>query len=589
MPHRPLPTDRGPRGRATQPSSRGSGTARPRCWHRWALACACLLALTAQASHYTGTYVDADGTAVEIVHDARGTFTGRWRTQQGTFGLTGHAADDLGGEGTLEAGSERVPFDITLSPDGMTLTVLLRDRGARFVFRRQSHEAPAAPPGPAPVQPPATADALVGSYRDAQIEVVLTGGGGRFGGRIATNGQTYPLRLEASGTGLIGTFQVGQDHFEVRMALEGDTLVVRTGSATYRLARQAAGTSSAAPSPPEALPATLRLRPVPILDETGFDRPVTALTLMVPHDWTAAGGVLWNPTLSCASAPQAFFSTASADETFRIATIARETWISANFPTDPTPAGCLAGHRIHGVRDYLVAFVERERPGARVLGFIDRPDLAATYAALRVDDPANGLRIWPEAGEITYAFEHRGVAVEERVAAVVITTESSQAQIDGTRLGYRAGSSFGFVIRAPAGRLAAFDALATTVLSLVRVDPPWQAAIEAHHRRIAGIHIAGSRAIHEITMEAHRFVFEAGQAEAAGRVASGDRSQDRFGETIRETRRYFDPVANAPVELPDYYAHAWRLEDGSYQLTNDALIVPYRDWGLDGQLIERMP
>ena len=247
----------------------------------------------------------------------------------------------------------------------MTLTVLLRDRGSRFVFRRQSHEAPAAPPSHAQVQPPATADALVGSYRDAQMVVVLTAGAGRYGGRIEANGQAYPLRLEASGPDLIGTFQAGQDHFDVRISLQGDTLVVRTGSAIYRLARQAAETSTAPPTPPGAVPATLRLRPVPILDETGFDRPVTALTLMVPHDWAAAGGVLWNPALSCAWAPQAFFSTASADETFRIAMIARETWISANFPTDPAPAGCLAGQQI---RAFAITSSRSQRASARAPG-----------------------------------------------------------------------------------------------------------------------------------------------------------------------------------------------------------------------------
>ena len=265
-----------------------------------------------------------------------------------------------------------------------------------------------------------------------------------------------------------------------------------------------------------------------------------------------------------------------------------ETWTVANFPMPAQPDGCISAD-VDGVRRYLEAWVARERPGARILDVRDRPDLAAPYAGLHVDDPASGLRTWVEAGEITYAFEHRGVAVEERLAAVVITMESLSPTVDGSVLGYQARTAFGHVVRAPAGQLGSFAVLADTVLRLVRVDPQWQAAIDEHHRRIASDNMASARAIHEIRMDAQDFVFDLTQQGAADRSASSDRSQAGFIEAIRGTHQYFDPVANGPVELPDYFDYVWRLEDGSYRFTNDALIVPFRDWGVDGQLIERVP
>jgi len=244
---------------------------------------------------------------------------------------------------------------------------------------------------------------------------------------------------------------------------------------------------------------------------------------------------------------------------------------------------------IDGVRAYLVAWAQRERPSAHVLGYRDLPDLAASYSALNVHDPATRTRSWVEAGEITYAFEHRGIAVQERLEAVVVTVEAVDVLADGNAYGYRFSNAFGFVIRAPAGELDTFGALATMLLSLIRVDPQWQAAIIAGNRGISDIYIDGSRTIHAITMEASGFAFDVAQEGAASRSGSRARLDARFSEMIRETQRYFDPVTNAPVELPGHFAHAWRLEDGSYRVTNDALIVPYRDWGLDGQLIERMP
>ncbi len=564
---------------------------------RWLALCVYLLSMTAWAAHYTGTYADSDGTTVEITHDAQGRFTGRWHTQQGTLVLIGHAADDRGGEGVIEAGSERVPFDIALSGDGRTLTLVLRTNGARFAFQRRAHGTSVGGAQQGTVQPRTEAqsgtqatDPYVGSYRDARIGVVLNGGGGRYTGHIEANGQAYPVQLEASGQQLIGTFQVGQDRFDVRIALEGETLVVRTGTATYHLARHGVTpeASTELSTPVAGVADGLRLRPIVIVDETGFERPVTALTVMMPHDWETEGGVLWNPASSCVLAAQWYFASASTDESYRIATIARETWGSSSFSTPPVPAGCMAAS-IDGVRAYLVAWAQRERPNAHVLGYRDLPALAAAFGALNVDDPATGFRTWVEAGEITYAFEHRGVAVQERVEAVVITAESVQVLADGTPYGYRFSNALGYVLRAPAGELDTFGALGTMLLSLVRVDPQWQAAIDAGNRRISDTYIEGSRTIHEITMEARGFAFDLMQEGVASRSASSERADARFSEMLRETRRYFDPVANAPVELPGHFAHAWRLDDGSYKLTNDAMIVPYRDWGVDGQLIERVP
>ena len=556
--------------------------------------CAYLLSTIAWAAHYTGTYADADGAVVEIAHDAQGRFTGRLHTEQGTFALSGYAADDQGGEGVIEAGSDRIPFDIALSHDGGTLTLVLRDSGARFTFQRQAHGASAGGAAEQPrteARPSATmTDPYLGLYRDAQMAVVLEGGGGRYTGRIEANGERYPLQLEASGPELFGTFQAGPDRFDVRIALQGETLVVRTGGATYHLARQPSGSAGPVASAVDvpAILESLHLRPVTIMDETGFAQPIPALTLMVPHDWAAEGGVLWNPRLSCASAPQAYFQTASPGESFRIATTAMESWTVANFPMPAQPDGCIQPH-VDGVRSYLEAWAARERPGARVLDVRDRPDLAAPFAGLHVDDRATGFRTWVEAGEITYAFEHRGVAVEERLAAVVITVESLSPTVDGSVLGYQTRTAFGHVVRAPAGQLGSFAVLADTVLRLVRIDPQWQAAIDEHHRRIASDNMASARAIHEIRMDAQNFVFDLTQQGAADRSASSDRSQAGFIEAIRGTHQYFDPVANAPVELPDYFDYVWRLEDGSYRFTNDALIVPFRDWGVDGQMIERVP
>ncbi|MGH8240890.1 MAG: hypothetical protein ACREXP_28275 [Steroidobacteraceae bacterium] len=53
---------------------------------------------------------------------------------------------------------------------------------------------------------------------------------------------------------------------------------------------------------------------------------------------------------------------------------------------------------------------------------------------------------------------------------------------------------------------------------------------------------------------------------------------------IKGVQTYDDAnAAGGRVELSNLYDHAWRLNDGSYVLSNDASFEPYRDLGMEGQ------
>jgi hypothetical protein len=61
---------------------------------------------------------------------------------------------------------------------------------------------------------------------------------------------------------------------------------------------------------------------------------------------------------------------------------------------------------------------------------------------------------------------------------------------------------------------------------------------------------------------------------------STDRRAREFGELMRSVETYDD--ANAPggqVQLSNLYDNAWRLNDGSYVLSNDVNFEPYRELG----------
>ena len=69
---------------------------------------------------------------------------------------------------------------------------------------------------------------------------------------------------------------------------------------------------------------------------------------------------------------------------------------------------------------------------------------------------------------------------------------------------------------------------------------------------------------------------------------SADRRAREFGELIRGVETYND--VNAPggtVQLSGLYDNAWRLNDGSYVLTNDKSFEPFRDLGVEGKPLEQ--
>jgi hypothetical protein len=72
------------------------------------------------------------------------------------------------------------------------------------------------------------------------------------------------------------------------------------------------------------------------------------------------------------------------------------------------------------------------------------------------------------------------------------------------------------------------------------------------------------------------------------RASSDERRQREFGEVIKGVETYDDAQAPAgQVELSNLYDHAWRLNDGSYVLSNDPGFEPFRDLGLEGKRLDQ--
>lgn len=237
----------------------------------------------ALASHYTGTYTDPSGMTVILQQDAQGDFQGQWFTADGgLYKLQGNAFSDALGEGTAQSASETLNFNLTMSPDANTITFYVAGEAAaiqEIAFTRQSHDgtfrpepAPLSPEPEVSPQPPVTPDKtqvnpldppqdepavnpldpggeaqnplavqdpLVGRYSDGQLAVTFEGGAGQYSGQIVLNEQTYPLEAQGSAEQLEGTFRAAGNPFTFTASLQGDTLTLMTGGASYVLEREA--------------------------------------------------------------------------------------------------------------------------------------------------------------------------------------------------------------------------------------------------------------------------------------------------------------------------------------------------------------
>lgn len=357
----------------------------------------------------------------------------------------------------------------------------------------------------------------------------------------------------------------------------------------------AAGPGVAAQARP--LPAgALRVQPAQILDRHGFEKPLVAATMLVPVGWKGEGGVEWNPMDQCGGEGYRFNWKATApDGVGAVAVLPAERWSSGNFPMPQN--NCLSS-TASGVRAYLEWFAQRSRPGARVLDFRPRPDLAAPYQQLAQLPAAPGMRTWVEGGELLIGYQVGGRPVREAIATVTAFIHTRMEGLGGGQaIELLQGQAFtGFAMRAPEGQLD--FKMADAIRQSFHGAPEWNARIRRSaeernrvvmesNRRIAEDNLRGARERSEIIARTGQEINDIQMGTWRSQNESSDRTQRERVEAIRGVETYNDPQGGGTVQLSSLYQHAWRLRDGSYLLTNDVNLDPGRDLGIQGQRLQR--
>ena len=371
------------------------------------------------------------------------------------------------------------------------------------------------------------------------------------------------------------------------------TSLMRGVVATASLA--AALSAAANPLPAGAL----RVQRVDIIDRKGFDKPLVAATIMVPAGWQHQHSVDWTIGRRCGSPIGLRMSATAPDGSAAIELIPGLAWANTNFGG---PMGDCPRAAYRDAREYLGAWVQQHRAGARWLDYRQRPDKAR--AAQEQTWQGGLLRQWTDSGQALIGYTHNGREVREVLAARVSFTFTRMAGLQGTTMQTQQGQSLGVLgWRAPNGAIdfRQFDAVWDSIQS----GAEWRARVDAGMNQMAAENAATQAKIGQIQAEtsrqtlaeiakrgqmAHQTRQEIADMQAGNyraRSESNDTMHRETVRTIREVNAYREPRTGGVVELSSHYRHAWQLKDGSYLLTDNPNFDPARDIGIAGEQLTR--
>ncbi len=358
-------------------------------------------------------------------------------------------------------------------------------------------------------------------------------------------------------------------------------------------------------------PGFLRLRRVEIIDQHGFERPMPAMSLLVPKDWSFDGEVRFAQKVGDPlDLVKLAFRSASPDGRVAIEMFPGWSWLWVDDPmmrqamqNQNAMATRLGGARTEMMppmpaSDFLVRVaVPRLRPGAKILGIEPVPELdeAAQAQVKQAQAMATkaGLQTRVRAD---VARAHVALASgkgEEWITAMINVRSTPMPSMNpatgqmGQPAMHQSTADQLFALRAPPGELPAKEKLFRAVLSTIRIDPTWQARVIQVQSSMAASNVQGardrSRIIAQSAEDTQKIIREGYEA----RQRSQDRSAERWSDAMRGLQTYRNPTTGEDVKLDNSYAHAWANGNGEYVLSSSPGFNPGQV--LDGHWTELQP
>lgn len=322
-----------------------------------------------------------------------------------------------------------------------------------------------------------------------------------------------------------------------------------------------------------------------IIDNSGFDRPIVAATIMLPAGMKTKGGVKWRVKgTDCPTGYTFDWQANSPDGLWTVSIIPGERW-GASSSGQPVGQVCNVAE-IRSAKGFLEAWASYYRKGAQVLDFRDRPDLRKSNAQLNDQMNVGSMQsiTRTDAGEMLIAYDLNGQPLRESIAAVIVVTETVHG---GMGMGPDRKDLMGyslpaFSMRAPAGKLnlGAMEQMRQTI----KLSPEWSARISKHNGVISRQNIDHARKIGDINTKSANDINNIITKGYQARNVVTDRGRRETIETIRGTETWNLPGGGTrEVETS---RNAWQRNDGTI-ITSDQPGWSPAEAGIDATRLRR--
>ena len=348
------------------------------------------------------------------------------------------------------------------------------------------------------------------------------------------------------------------------------------------------------PLPGLADPSYLRLKRAEVVDQHGFEKPLPAMSVLIPVDWTFQGEVKLAQRIGDpADLVKLVFRTTSPDGHLAIELLPSWNW---SWVDDPMMRQAIQNQSAMAAqlgraptqmmppmtaRDFLSKVaVPKLRPGAKLLGIEPIPDLdpalqsqvkqaqalasqAGLQTRLRADEAR--ARIQLPAGKAPAEEWITAVVITHATAMPTLTPGSGQMRQSAM---HQSSAESIYALRAPPGELPAHEKLFRTVISTVRVDPAWQARVTQVQASMSASNVQSAQDRSKIIAQSAEAQRRSIQGAYEAHQKAEDKSAERFSDAMRGLQTYRNPVTGEDVKLSNQYGHAWASGNGEYVMSD---------------------
>jgi len=351
---------------------------------------------------------------------------------------------------------------------------------------------------------------------------------------------------------------------------------------------------------------TFRMKKVAAIDQSGFERPMPSLTMLVPVDWQPQGGTNWNIKDKCNTLQTNFRATAPDGRSIEFFPVFNWMWADDPQPLKMTAAQTAQyGQRPCDVMppmsaaDFARNNLRRYRPNAQLMGIEPAPKVLASFQeqARQGERAAQQYnlkqRIKPDAVRARVRYNVNGQPMEEWivVATVITGTLGPSYNMRTMQMGqaytYNC-AAYVTGLRTPQGQLEASEKLFELIISTSRVNPQWQAKVNGNAQAIQAIELKGVRDRSAIISKNADDISKIRRETYENQQRSQDRISLQRSQATLGIETYRNPATGETVDLSNQYGQAWVNNRGEYLLSDQPGFDPSVTFKEDWKRLERV-